>query len=176
MAGQDPRGTRPLRPRARRWPTPAPGRGARRRGRGREGYIVKTPAAVEPGVELPERAGVDTAGVGAERGVDQTARFRRGPVESAGFGAAARGPSRHANGAYGGPFASAPAPERSLRRSTSHGNQAMSQRLINIFVYGDRPHVHSIGWRVYEETGTHADLMPTAPWWSTRTPIRCRGG
>ena len=34
----------------------------------------------------------------------------------------------------------------------------MKQRLINIFVYGDRTHVQAIGWRVYEMAGTYDEV------------------
>ena len=34
----------------------------------------------------------------------------------------------------------------------------MKQRLINVFVFGDETHVHAIGWRFYEKTGTYDEL------------------
>ena len=34
----------------------------------------------------------------------------------------------------------------------------MKERIVNIFVYGDRTHVHAVGWRVYEKVGTFEDL------------------
>ena len=33
----------------------------------------------------------------------------------------------------------------------------MNERLVNIFVYGDATHVHSVGWRVYEKSGTYEE-------------------
>ena len=35
----------------------------------------------------------------------------------------------------------------------------MDERSINVFVYGDKTHVHAIGWRVYERNGSHKELM-----------------
>ena len=34
----------------------------------------------------------------------------------------------------------------------------MTERLINIFVYGDRTHVQTIGWCMYEKAGTYEGL------------------
>ena len=34
----------------------------------------------------------------------------------------------------------------------------MKERLVNIFVYGDRTRVHAVGWRVYEKAGTYDEL------------------
>ena len=35
----------------------------------------------------------------------------------------------------------------------------MKERIVNIFLYGDGTHVHAIGWRVYEKTGTYDELI-----------------
>ncbi len=37
--------------------------------------------------------------------------------------------------------------------------QRMKERLVNIFVYGDKTHVQAIGWRVYEKAGTYEELV-----------------
>ena len=34
----------------------------------------------------------------------------------------------------------------------------MKELVVNIFVYGDETHVHAIGWRKYEKTGTYEEL------------------
>lgn len=36
----------------------------------------------------------------------------------------------------------------------------VKERLVNIFVYGNNTHVHALGWRVYEKTGTYDELTP----------------
>ena len=36
---------------------------------------------------------------------------------------------------------------------------AVKERLVNIFVYGDATHVHSVGWRVYEKSGTYDEKI-----------------
>ena len=52
---------------------------------GGQGHVVEL-AAIEPGVEPPERAGVGAAGVRADRGLDQAARGRRRPADRGLFG------------------------------------------------------------------------------------------
>lgn len=34
----------------------------------------------------------------------------------------------------------------------------MKESIVNIFVYGDETHIHAIGWRVYERSGTYEEL------------------
>ena len=35
----------------------------------------------------------------------------------------------------------------------------MKERLVNIFVFGDVTHVHAVGWRLYEKSGTYEELV-----------------
>jgi len=34
----------------------------------------------------------------------------------------------------------------------------MKERLVNIFVFEDETHVHAVGWRFYEKSGTYEEL------------------
>ena len=38
-------------------------------------------------------------------------------------------------------------------------SERVKERLVNIFVYGDAAHVHAIGWRIYDRTGTYDELI-----------------
>lgn len=34
----------------------------------------------------------------------------------------------------------------------------MTERVVNVFAYGNSTHVHAVGWRVYEKSGTYNEL------------------
>ena len=63
----------------------------------REGHVVEL-AAVEPGIEAAERAGVGPPGVRADGGLDQAARGRRRPPDHGLFGVGPGGLIIHVKG------------------------------------------------------------------------------